>query len=120
MFNINGWEIIVIAVIFIALFGPERIPRIVVDGLRLFRQLREMAETATADITRELEAAARDLEDVKQSVTSLGEDVKKDMDSAVDSVNEATKIDGGENRIAPPREDTEPESVESEPKDGDA
>lgn len=116
MFNINGWELVVLAILFIALFGPERIPRIVVDGLKLMRQLREAAETATADITRELEAAARDLDEVKRSVTDLGAGVKKDVGGAMDAVSaeveRATSPAAGptrpsagpatENRIAPP------------------
>lgn len=116
MFNINGWELVVLAILFIALFGPERIPRIVVDGLKLMRQLREAAETATADITRELEAAARDLDEVKRSVTDLGAGVKKDVGGAMDRVSaeveRATSPAAGqtrpsaapatENRIAPP------------------
>lgn len=68
MLNINGWEAIVLIVVFILVFGPERLPEAAVRFGRLVRELREAADTATADLTRELELAAREVRSVEDEV----------------------------------------------------
>lgn len=61
MFNVNGWELVFIAVLFILLFGPERLPEIASQVGKTLRELRQLTEGATAELTKELELAAREL-----------------------------------------------------------
>jgi sec-independent protein translocase protein TatB len=52
--NLNWWEIIALALLGLFIFGPERLPKVINDGVRVLRGLRNMARNATNDISREL------------------------------------------------------------------
>jgi sec-independent protein translocase protein TatB len=52
--NLNGWEIVSLALLGLFIFGPERLPKVISDGVRLLRGLRNMARNATNDLSREL------------------------------------------------------------------
>jgi sec-independent protein translocase protein TatB len=61
--NLNGWEIIVLALLGLFIFGPERLPKVIGDALRTIRNLRDMARNATQDLSREMGTDIR-LEDL--------------------------------------------------------
>lgn len=61
--NLNGWEIIVIVLVGLFIFGPDRLPKMLGDGVRAVRKVREMARNATSDLSRELGTQV-DLEDL--------------------------------------------------------
>ena len=44
--------VLVLAALFI--IGPERLPKVISDGMRMLRKVREMARSATSDLSREL------------------------------------------------------------------
>jgi sec-independent protein translocase protein TatB len=48
------WEIIGLALLGLFIFGPDRLPKVIADGMRLLRGLRTMARNATSDLSREL------------------------------------------------------------------
>ena len=52
--NIGGWELITLVLIGLFIFGPDRLPKAISDGVRMLRQLRDMARNATGDLSREL------------------------------------------------------------------
>ncbi|MBX6749882.1 MAG: preprotein translocase subunit TatB [Micromonosporaceae bacterium] len=54
MGNLNAWEIIVLVLLALFLLGPERLPKLVSDVVRLLRRLRAMAREATDGLSREL------------------------------------------------------------------
>ncbi len=57
MFNNLGWgEILVLGVLGILIFGPERLPKAAADAARLVRELRRMARGVTADLREEFGA----------------------------------------------------------------
>ncbi len=72
-FNVNGWEFVVLAVLFLLLFGPEKLPEIAMQAGRLFRELREAAEAATGELSRELKQAADEHRDTTADVREVGE-----------------------------------------------
>ncbi|WP_410810023.1 preprotein translocase subunit TatB [Micromonospora sp. 067-2] len=51
--NLNWWEIGALLLLALLIFG-ERLPGVITDGLRLVRNLRNMARSATGDLSREL------------------------------------------------------------------
>ncbi|MEV4847185.1 preprotein translocase subunit TatB [Micromonospora matsumotoense] len=51
--NLNWWEIGVLLLLALLIFG-DRLPNVISDGLRLVRNLRNMARNATGDLSREL------------------------------------------------------------------
>jgi sec-independent protein translocase protein TatB len=52
--NLDGWKLVVLGLLAVLLIGPERLPRIIADGVRTLRHLRSLARNATADLSREL------------------------------------------------------------------
>jgi sec-independent protein translocase protein TatB len=52
--NLNMWEILVLLLLALFIFGPERLPKVIGDAARMLRNLRNMARNATSDLSREL------------------------------------------------------------------
>jgi sec-independent protein translocase protein TatB len=52
--NIGGPELIVIILVGLFIFGPDKLPKAISDGVRMLRQVRNMARNATGDLSREL------------------------------------------------------------------
>jgi sec-independent protein translocase protein TatB len=52
--NLNFWEIGALLLLALFIFGPERLPKVIGDGLRMLRGMREMARNATRDLSREM------------------------------------------------------------------
>jgi len=63
LFGINGWEMLVLLLLAMFIFGPDRLPKAISDGVKMIRNLRDMARNATSDLSRELgtEIALEDL-----------------------------------------------------------
>ncbi|MCM0674231.1 preprotein translocase subunit TatB [Micromonospora phytophila] len=51
--NLNWWEIGGLLLLALLIFG-DRLPAVISDGLRMVRNLRNMARSATTDLSREL------------------------------------------------------------------
>ncbi|MFJ6199730.1 preprotein translocase subunit TatB [Micromonospora sp. NPDC092111] len=51
--NLNWWEIGVLLLLALLIFG-DRLPNVITDGMRMVRNLRNMARNATGDLSREL------------------------------------------------------------------
>ncbi|MBM0232635.1 preprotein translocase subunit TatB [Micromonospora sp. STR1_7] len=51
--NLNWWEIGALLLLALLIFG-DRLPAVITDGLRMVRNLRNMARNATGDLSREL------------------------------------------------------------------
>ena len=55
MFDNLGWgEILVLLLIGVFIFGPDKLPKAISDGVRMIRNLRDMARNATGDLNRQL------------------------------------------------------------------
>jgi sec-independent protein translocase protein TatB len=52
--NLNVWEVAGLVLLGLFLFGPDRLPKVIGDGIRLLRKVRTMARDATNDLSREL------------------------------------------------------------------
>ncbi|WP_432843614.1 Sec-independent protein translocase subunit TatB [Dactylosporangium sp. CA-092794] len=113
--NIGGWEFIVIILVGLFIFGPDRLPKAISDGVKMLRQVREMARNATGDLSKELgtdiqledlhpktflrkhllseedEAALRKpLQGIYDDVRGVADQVKRDAQSAASAANAAT------------------------------
>ncbi|SCL26746.1 sec-independent protein translocase protein TatB [Micromonospora nigra] len=51
--NLNMWEFVGLLLLALLIFG-DRLPKVIGDGMRLVRNLRNMARSATTDLSREL------------------------------------------------------------------
>lgn len=52
--NLGWWEIACLVLLALFIFGPERLPTIVRDGVQMLRKLRSMARNATEDFREQL------------------------------------------------------------------
>jgi sec-independent protein translocase protein TatB len=96
-FGIGGWEFLVLILLAMFIFGPDKLPKAISDGVRILRNLRDMARNATTDLNRELgtDISLEDLnpkslirkhilseEDeraIRKPIESLYQDVRKDV-----------------------------------------
>lgn len=63
MFHNLGWsEIVVLGVLGLIIFGPDRLPKVASDAVRMLRELRTMARGAAADLKAELGPEMADLD----------------------------------------------------------
>ncbi|WP_432985244.1 Sec-independent protein translocase subunit TatB [Dactylosporangium sp. CA-233914] len=113
--NIGGWEFLVIILVGIFIFGPDRLPKAISDGVRMLRQVRQMARNATGDLSRELgtdiqledlhpktflrkhllseedEAALRKpLQGIYDDVRGVADQVKRDAEEAASAARSST------------------------------
>jgi sec-independent protein translocase protein TatB len=51
--NLNWWEFLALLLLALLIFG-DLLPHVIADGLRMLRNLRNMARNATGDLSREL------------------------------------------------------------------
>jgi sec-independent protein translocase protein TatB len=97
MWNLNGWEIIGLLLLALFIFGPERLPKVISDGVRMLRNLRDLARNATTDLSRELGTEVR-LEDlhpktfIRKHLLSEEEeaDLRRPFDDAYQDVRQIT------------------------------
>jgi sec-independent protein translocase protein TatB len=61
VFGINAWEIMAIAVLALLIFGPDRLPGLAADAVRLLREVRKMATGAKQDLRDSLGPEMGDL-----------------------------------------------------------
>lgn len=63
MFHNIGWlELVLLAVVGLIIFGPERLPKAASDAVRMLKELRAMARGAAADLKAELGPEMADLD----------------------------------------------------------
>ena len=70
MFDIGIGEIVIVAIIGLLIFGPERLPRAAADAAKWLRQIRAMASGARQDLA---DSAGIDLDETMDTVKSLQE-----------------------------------------------
>ena len=70
MFDIGIGEILLVAVVGLLIFGPERLPRAAADAAKWLNQLRSMASGARKDLA---DSAGIDLTETVDTVKSLQE-----------------------------------------------
>ena len=88
MFHNLGWsELVVLVVIGLIIFGPDRLPKAAADAAKMLRQLRSMARNATADLKAELGPEMADLDLASLHPKRFVASVFEDDDEAVASVS---------------------------------
>ncbi len=109
--NLNWWEIGALLMLALLIFG-ERLPKVIGDGLRMLRGLRNMAQGATADLSRELGTdiqledlhpkafirkhllSEEDEQALRKPLQSLFDDVKQDLNGVKSELNDvASAVD---------------------------
>ena len=68
MFDVGLGELLILAVLGLLIFGPERLPKAAADGARMLRNLRSMATSARRDLS---ESAGVDLTDARDALREI-------------------------------------------------
>jgi sec-independent protein translocase protein TatB len=87
VFGVSGFEFVILAVLALLVFGPERLPSIAADAGRMIRQLRKMAQEAREEVSGafpELDDLGLADLDPRQFVRRQLLDEKDDLDAALD------------------------------------
>jgi len=131
--NIGGWEFIVIILVGLFIFGPDRLPKAISDGVKMLRQVRQMARNATGDLSKELgtdiqledlhpktflrkhllseedEAALRKpLQGLYDDVRGVADQVKRDAESAASAAKSAVSPSSSSSTAAAPAPAAQP------------
>jgi sec-independent protein translocase protein TatB len=91
MFDIGIGEIIILGVVGLLVFGPERLPRAAADAAKWLKQIRAMASGARQDLA---DSAGLDLSETVDTVKSLQEFHPRRLAASIlkdDSEDEAAK-----------------------------
>src|SRR3954471_21474092 len=114
--NIGAPELIVVILVGLFIFGPDKLPKAISDGVRMIRQLRQMARNATGDLSRELgttveledlnpktflrkhllseadeQALRKPFQDLVGEARGIADSVKADAQTIADGVQATTK-----------------------------
>lgn len=112
--NLNGWELIALALLALFIFGPERLPRVIGDAMRALRGVRNMARNATKDLSRELgtEVSLEDLhpktfirkhvlsDDEQRALRAPLDDIARDVRGIESDVRRSVRAEGEPGRPA--------------------
>ncbi|GAA5177976.1 sec-independent translocase [Rugosimonospora acidiphila] len=52
--NLDSEKILLLLLLALFIFGPDKLPKAIADGVKMVRNLRDMARNATGDLSREL------------------------------------------------------------------
>jgi sec-independent protein translocase protein TatB len=93
-----GWEeVLVLAILGLVIFGPDRLPKAAADAARMLRELRAMARGAASDLKAELGPELADLDLRGLHPRRFVEDVFSDDESAAPRQRRATvALEAGE------------------------
>jgi sec-independent protein translocase protein TatB len=114
--NLDSEKLLVLMLLALFIFGPDKLPKAIADGVKMLRNLRDMARNATGDLSRELgtdiqledlnpktlirkhllseedeRALRKPLEDLYRDVESDLKGVQSELKSVAESVDAHTK-----------------------------
>lgn len=92
MFDVGLGELIILAVIGLLVFGPERLPKAAADGARMLRNLRAMASNARKDLS---DSAGVDLTDARDALREIQQLHPRRMVADMFTDDPATERPGG-------------------------
>jgi len=99
-FGISGFEFVILAVLALLVFGPERLPGLAADAARILRQLRRMAQEARDEVSGALpdleELGLKDLQDLdpRRYVRRQLLEERDDLDAALEERPPARRANG--------------------------
>lgn len=105
MFNLQGGELIIIALLALVVLGPEKLPEAARWFGRMYAQVRRMGD----GFTKEFQSAVREpLDDLRSAVSDPVKDLKTSLDETI-----ASSAPDSQNGPTAPSETTTTESEET-------
>ena len=101
MFNLQGGELIIIALLALVVLGPEKLPEAARWFGRMYAQIRRMGD----GFTKEFQTAVKEpLDDLRSAVADPIKDVKSSLDETIASSSPETPTDDSEQLEPSPTE----------------
>lgn len=94
MFEIGFWELVVISVVGLLVLGPERLPVAIRTVSRLFKTVRDTANSVKNELSQELkmEELHRDLKKAEQlNMKNLSPELQESIDELKDAAASVTR-----------------------------
>ncbi len=92
MFNLQGGELIIIALLALVVLGPEKLPEAARWFGRMYAQIRRMGD----GFTQEFQSAVREpLDDLRSAVSEPVEDLKSSLDETITASSPEGAVSGG-------------------------
>jgi sec-independent protein translocase protein TatB len=109
----GGQELLVIAVIALLVFGPDRLPELARDAGKLLARLRSETQRNVGELKRvgEIQQLQAELKDLRRDLHSAGDDVRRGVKDLTSFDTDARKPSGGgaaATGVAAPRRDVAP------------
>jgi sec-independent protein translocase protein TatB len=120
LFDLSITKILVLAVIALVVFGPERLPKIAQQAGRALRELRRLAEGATNDLREGLGPEFADFDVADLNPKNF---VRKHLLDGMEGAEGVEGMEGSPNPVATPMADVLPDGLaygESPPFDSEA
>lgn len=89
MFGIQTSELVVIALIAILLFGPERVPEFFHRAGQLMSRLQRSADDLWTSLQTEMNQVTKPLEDLGEEIKSIGDSIVQPGEAAGNESDEA-------------------------------
>jgi len=97
MFGIGGGELIALALLAIALIGPDKLPQFSADSARFIRKVRDLAQGATKDLRENLGPGYEDLNVAdlhpKKFITKHINEALAEPKAEIEAIKNSAKID---------------------------
>lgn len=100
MFDIGFWELVLVAVVALLVFGPERLPRVARETALWIRKARSMVASVKSEIDQELR-----LEELRQSLNEERRKLEKEAAAFKGMGEELAKTVGNESKPRPDFDD---------------
>jgi len=91
MFEIGFWELILVGLVALLVFGPERLPRVARETALWLRRARTMLSSVKAEIDQELQ-----LQELKQSVIDKKEFIDRQENLRITTDSVAGRLSGNQ------------------------
>lgn len=123
IFNIGFGEMIIIFIIALIVFGPDRLPEIGRQAGRMLREFRKMTSEVTEQVQRELELVEEPVREVRDVATDAGTQVRREVERLQEPVREAGETLASVTKLPDERQaskpaETDPAAPSSRPSSG--
>jgi len=106
VFGIQTSELVVIALIAILLFGPEKVPEFFHRAGQVMSRLQRSADDLWTSLQTEMNQATKPLEDLGEEIKSIGESITKPGGAASEEPGQADEGSSGADELSQDGDDS--------------
>lgn len=88
MFDIGFWELATLAVIALLIVGPERLPKIARDAVRVMRMIQRFIQNARDELQKELQID--EVNDLQQNIDYVEQLMRQAPDRVMQNIDKDT------------------------------